>query len=234
MKLTILGNRGPLPLPGEACSSYLLEHEGHALLIDAGSASLPRLLEHVSLKELDAVILSHLHFDHCSDALVMQYSTKTAPLPLYCPFEPAPVLDALTGFGGFEAHEAAEGKTVAIGPFTVTFGPAKHPVPCVSVKVEAGGRIFAYTGDSNDCPEQVDFLHGADLLLADAGMTESAWTAASPHRTPKMCAELAEKSGAGCLVLSHFGPAQDPGSCAKEAAGSVLVSGAEVNRVFEV
>jgi len=234
MKLTILGNRGPLPLPGEACSAYLLESGDHALLIDAGSASLPHLLEYRKLTELDAVILSHLHFDHCSDALVMQYSTKAHPLPLYCPAEPAAVLSDLTGFDGFIAREAREGETVEIGPFTVTFGPAKHPVPCLSVKVEAEGKAFGYTGDSNDCSDQEDFFSGVDLLLADAGMTEAAWKLFSPHRTPAMCGKLAQEAGAKMLVLSHFGPTQTPDAAEAEAAQcfSGAVVGARVHAQF--
>jgi len=220
MKLTVLGNRGPLPLPGEACSSYLLESDGHFLMIDAGSASLPHLLQQAQLAQVDALILSHLHFDHCSDALVMQYSLKNQPMRLICPAEPGSVKEALLSFGGFVWEEAKQGETVSVGPFCVKFGPARHPVPCVSVRVECEGRVFAYTGDSNTCPEQVQALQGADLLLADAGMLPSVWTEASPHRTPEMCGELAAACKTARLMLTHFGPAQDPKTSCREAAAA--------------
>ena len=74
MYLTILGNNGPFPAPGGACSSYLLESDSGEtkLLIDAGTGSLARLMDIARPETLDAVVLSHLHFDHMSDLLPMQ------------------------------------------------------------------------------------------------------------------------------------------------------------------
>jgi len=217
MKLIVLGSKGPLPLPGDACSSYLLEDEGHFLLVDAGSGSLSHLLEYTALSSLDAVVLSHLHFDHMSDALVMQYSLTAQPLPLYAPLEPAGGLAQLLSFGGFRHTPTAPGNVADIAGWRLFFGPARHPVPCTGIRVERGGRVFGYTGDSNDCPEQTEFFRGADFLLADAGMAPEAWKEASPHRTPEMCGKLAAEARVKRLMITHFGPTQDPALAALEA-----------------
>src|SRR5216117_1824429 len=67
MRLTVLGGCGAWPAAGQACSGYLLEHEGFRLLIDPGYATLTRLLEVSSAERVDAVLVSHGHPDHCAD-----------------------------------------------------------------------------------------------------------------------------------------------------------------------
>jgi len=94
MKLTILGNNGPYPAPGGACSGYLLESDSGEtrLLIDCGTGVLANLLAVCPPKALSAVILSHLHYDHMSDMLPMQYalqfSSRVKSLPVFAPEAP--------------------------------------------------------------------------------------------------------------------------------------------------
>ena len=65
MILKILGNNGPYPAPGGACSGYLLTSDSGntRLLIDCGTGVLNRLLDECPPKDLDAVVLSHLHYE---------------------------------------------------------------------------------------------------------------------------------------------------------------------------
>ena len=67
MRLTVLGGCGGWPAAGQACSGYLVEHDGFRLLIDAGYATVPRLLQLVRPGLVDAVLISHGHPDHCAD-----------------------------------------------------------------------------------------------------------------------------------------------------------------------
>ncbi|HEX6526640.1 MAG TPA: MBL fold metallo-hydrolase [Streptosporangiaceae bacterium] len=67
MRLTVLGGCGVWPAAGQACSGYLLEHDGYRVLIDPGYAVLPRLLQVIDAGEVDAVLISHGHPDHCAD-----------------------------------------------------------------------------------------------------------------------------------------------------------------------
>jgi ribonuclease BN (tRNA processing enzyme) len=55
------------PAAGQACSGYLVEHDGFRLLLDPGYATLPRLLEHLTAEQVDAVWVSHAHPDHGAD-----------------------------------------------------------------------------------------------------------------------------------------------------------------------
>ena len=97
MKLTILGNNGPYPAPGGACSGYLLSSDsGNTnVLLDCGTGVLSNLSRHLPWESLSAVILSHLHYDHMSDLLPMQYALqfhpRSAPLPVIAPETPSEV-----------------------------------------------------------------------------------------------------------------------------------------------
>jgi ribonuclease BN (tRNA processing enzyme) len=77
MKLTILGIWGDYPEVGEATSGYLLEHEGFKYLIDCGSGVLSLLQKTTHLHELDAVLISHDHYDNIADLGCLQYASLT-------------------------------------------------------------------------------------------------------------------------------------------------------------
>jgi ribonuclease BN (tRNA processing enzyme) len=67
VKVTVLGGCGAWPAAGQACSGYLVEHEGFRLLLDPGYATLPQLLKDTAAEQVDAVLASHGHPDHCAD-----------------------------------------------------------------------------------------------------------------------------------------------------------------------
>lgn len=68
MQLTVLGCRSGMPAEGQASSGYLVEtRERTRLLLDCG----PGIATVLSAADsaLDAVVISHLHSDHCYDLL---------------------------------------------------------------------------------------------------------------------------------------------------------------------
>ncbi len=67
MRLTVLGGCGAWPEAGQACSGFLVEHDGFRLVVDLGYATVPRLLERAAPAQVDAVFISHGHPDHCAD-----------------------------------------------------------------------------------------------------------------------------------------------------------------------
>src|SRR6266516_6493794 len=67
MRLTVLGGCGAWPEAGQACSGFLVEHDGFRLVVDLGYATVPRLLRRAAPGQVDAVFISHGHPDHCAD-----------------------------------------------------------------------------------------------------------------------------------------------------------------------
>jgi ribonuclease BN (tRNA processing enzyme) len=129
VRLTVLGGCGAWPAAGQACGGYLVEHDGFRLLIDPGYATLPRLLQSIDADEVDAVLVSHGHPDHCADLNPLLRARTfrddrppAAALPAYAPpgaLGPVLALDrpaAWTSSVRDSAQAAAEGYA---GPIAV-------------------------------------------------------------------------------------------------------------------
>lgn len=219
MKLTILGNNGPYPAPGGACSGYLLESDSGntAILIDCGTGVLQNLMRLDALDRLDAVVLSHLHYDHMSDLLPMQYAIqfhpRPHPLPVYAPETPEQVRAILDA----PCYDLWPCKDTVIGEMKLSFNPARHPVETNAIAVNCDGARFVFTGDSNTDPLLELFCEGADLLLADAGLSAEDWKPTAPHYSAALCGQLAKDAHAKRLVLTHFNPKYDPEALLREA-----------------
>ena len=219
MILKILGNNGPYPAPGGACSGYLLTSDSGEtrVLIDCGPGVLARLMAEGGPASLDAALLSHLHYDHMSDMLPMQYALqfnpRPKPLPVYAPDAPEAVR-ALLEAPCFDLWPAED---VTIGEMRVSFTPARHPVPTNAIAVECDGERFVFTGDSNQDALVELFCEGASLLLADCGLSEADHRFTAPHYSARLCGELAQNTHAKRLLLTHLNPKYDPEALLAEA-----------------
>lgn len=218
MILTMLGVNGPYPSVRGACSGYLLTSDSGRtkILIDCGSGVLGRLLNECTVRDLSAVILSHLHFDHMSDLLPMNYLLQAAGmenLKIVCPETPEKARKILEG-GLLDLYAVQD---MTIGEMKIEFLPVSHPVETYAVRVICDGKTFVYTSDTNECDALPLFANGADLLLADAGLLRDDWTIKKPHMTPGMCARLARDAGAKMLVLTHINPSYNVEAVLDEA-----------------
>jgi ribonuclease BN (tRNA processing enzyme) len=69
MELTVLGCRSGMPADGQASSGYLLTGGAQTLLLDCGPGVATALSAVAQPTDLTAVVISHLHSDHCYDLL---------------------------------------------------------------------------------------------------------------------------------------------------------------------
>ncbi|MET0191260.1 MAG: MBL fold metallo-hydrolase [Pseudonocardia sediminis] len=69
MQLTVLGNRSGMPSDGEPSSGYLVDSGPTSVLLDCGPGITTALSAVTEPADLDAVVISHLHADHCYDLL---------------------------------------------------------------------------------------------------------------------------------------------------------------------
>ena len=237
MILRILGNNGPYPAPGGACSGYLLTSDSGEtnILIDCGPGVLARLMDACPPEALDAVILSHLHYDHMSDMLPMQYalqfSRRATALPVLSPNAPAGVYALLDA----KCYDLWPMKDGTIGEMKVGFTPARHPVETYAVRVECDGARFVFTGDSNTDDLLELFCEGASLLLADAGLSSEDWKPTAPHYSAELCGMLARNAHAKQLLLTHFNPRYDPAALLEEALRHFPTAGlAEIGESYYI
>lgn len=212
MKLTVLGCNGPYPAAGGACSGYLLEQGETRVLLDCGAGVLAQLEKHIAPKQLTAIVLSHLHYDHMSDMLPLIY--RCPGLTVYAPDAPQAVHALLKG--AFDVRDISQGGQ--LGTLRMTAQAGRHPVPCYAVRFEnAQGKKLVYTGDTNTCDALAGFASGCDLLLADGCFTDAQWAEHKPHLSARLAAKLAVQAQAGALIVTHLTPGCDGQTLLREA-----------------
>ena len=217
MKLHVIGCHGPYPVAGGCTSGYLVEHQGKALLMDCGAGVMGRLMKLWDPAALEGILLSHLHFDHASDLLVMRYYLEIMgkTLPVYVPPEDDSPFRALLTAPAFDVHPyPAE---LEIMGLKITTLPVRHPVPCRAIRLTDGEKTLIFTGDTNDCPGLDGFARSADVLLADAAFLTDEWTAQKPHMSAAGAARLAVEAEAKALYLTHLPVKHAPETLVQEA-----------------
>jgi ribonuclease BN (tRNA processing enzyme) len=227
VRLTVLGGCGAWPAAGQACSGFLVEHDGFRLLVDCGYATVPRLLEHMAAHELDAVFVSHGHPDHCADLNPLLRARAlgdyaTAPLPVYA--VPA-ALDAVLALDGpgmladaYLLNEFAPGSALRIGPFGCQTRLLPHWLPNAGVRLTADDLTIAYTGDTGPSPDIAELGRDADLLVADATFVSHVPEASHGYLcSARDAGQQATAAGARRLLLTHLWPGTD-GAAAQAAA----------------
>jgi ribonuclease BN (tRNA processing enzyme) len=228
MRLTVLGACGAWPDAGQACSGYLVEYDGFRLLVDLGYATVPRLLERVSAERVDAVFISHGHPDHCADLnpLLRARALRDdppAPLPVYALPGALDAVLALDRPGmlanAYVLYEFSPGSQLDIGPFRAQTRLLPHSTPNAGVRLAAGGRVLAYTGDTGPSTGVVELARGADLLLAEATYVDRVPEDVRRYlSSARQAGRQATDAGAAHLLLTHLWPGTDP-AAARAAAG---------------
>lgn len=235
MRLTVVGCAGSFPSPGVPGSCYLVEAGGFALVLDVGGGALGELAGRVSLDAVGAVLVSHLHPDHCLDLTAWYVqrryrphgSVPPPPLPVWAPAGAARRLGAAYAPGGEPADLSDQLAVVdltagrhQVGPVTVTAVRVAHPVETYALRVEHDGSALVYSGDTGPCPALADLATGADLLLCEASWPDDPRNPPDLHLSGRQAGEHAAAAGVGRLVLTHLVPWYDPAGIRAEAAGA--------------
>ena len=215
MRLTVIGCAGSFPGPDSPASCYLIEHDGFRLVLDLGNGALGALQQHIQLGDIDAIVLSHLHADHCLDLCGLYVAQRYHPdgprprIPVWGPHGTAARMaraydlpDDPGMTGQFDFHDLVTGEH-RIGPFTVTAARVNHPVEAYGLRVSADGRTLAYSGDTGESPALVQLAREADVAVFEASCLD-AQPAPDVHLTARQAAEHAQAAGARVLVLTHL------------------------------
>jgi ribonuclease BN (tRNA processing enzyme) len=182
---------------------------------------------------IDAVVLSHLHSDHCLDLCGLYVVQKYTPhvvarrrIPVYGPRgtgeRMARAYDMTPPDGmanEFDFRELADADPVRIGPFTVTPHLVNHPAEAYGIRVEADGKVLAYTGDTDTCDGLKPLFHNATLVLTDSAFVDGRDDVRGVHLSGSRAAQAAvDAGGVSRLMLTHIPPWNDSAVCRAQAA----------------
>jgi ribonuclease BN (tRNA processing enzyme) len=237
LRITVLGKSPSWQDTDGACSGYLIEEDGVALLLDCGNGVFSKLRRFRDYVDVDAVVISHLHADHFLDlvpfAYALTYAPRQQPVPvdrwpgtdnparpeLYAPAGARETFRRVVGAWGnedlienaFDLHEYAVSEAIDVGPLSVRFHEVPHYVCTHAVEVTSpDGRRFTFGADSRPTHELVDFARGTDLLMVEATLPRPERNGVRGHLTPAEAGEHGREAGARRLVLTHISDELDP------------------------
>lgn len=219
MRLDILGCSGTFPTAGQPASGYLITHGETAILCDAGFGVFAELTRRIEPDQLDAVILSHRHPDHCADLLALHHALAYGPydlsdLPVFC----APGVDKrLAEFLGageghvffdvFDFHDVGETNHVVVGAIDLRFAVTSHSVPTIATRFQAEGRSLAYSADTGPGGGFPELAESSEVVLCEASIEgERDEHHFVHHLTATEAGQTAAAAGAEMLILTHLPP----------------------------
>lgn len=221
MRVTVLGSGTAIPNGDRFPAGYLVTAGGTRAMVDCGPGTLRRLAQAgCDLADLDAVLLTHYHTDHCADLAALLFALRSPryagrpPLRLYG----APGLERLLArlqeawpwldraLAAAQRVEVTPG-TFVVDDLTVTAIPIRHTAQSLGYRIAADGKTAAFSGDADECDELVDLARDADLFVCDAATPDG--QKLDGHLTPGLAATYATRAAARHLMLTHFYPECD-------------------------
>lgn len=188
--------------------------------VDFGASSLIALAQQgIEHNSIDAVLLTHLHADHAAGVPfllldAMLGARRARPLTLAGPRELRPRMDAIREalFPGSHAMapkfpldwiEMEPGRIHPVLDLLVTPEPARHTRETnpTALRIEVGGKVIAYTGDTEWTDDVARAARGADLLIAESYFYDRPvrW-----HLNYPDIVAHARGAGARRLILTHM------------------------------
>jgi ribonuclease BN (tRNA processing enzyme) len=223
VRITVLGKSPAWQDADGACSGYLVEEDGAALLLDCGNGVFSKLRRFHDYIDVQVVVISHLHADHILDlvpyASALTYTPReqeqrSRPL-LFVPEGGRDALRRVCGGGGmseehveraFDLREYTPDDVLEVGAMRVRFHRVPHFLPTCAVDVASGngGGRFTYGADSAPNEDLVRFADGTDLLMIEATLPSPESEGPRGHLTPAEAGEHGSKAHVRRLVLTHI------------------------------
>jgi len=241
-----IGSGTAIPQSRRSAPCHLVRVGDQTIVVDLGPGSIWGLVRHgrVDLPDIDLLLFTHLHMDHCADMAPFMFAlrsgalARTKPLLILGPrglHEHYRNIQATWGHrvdpDGFDLtiDEWTDGALSWPG-FIIDAAPTSHSIPNLAWRIDAendGDCGIIVTGDGQSTVELTDLASSADHVLV-------AESAAGPgeflegHMNPAQAGELARMCGSRKLILCHINPGSGSEAIMKEAMahfeGEVVVA----------
>lgn len=219
VELIVLGCSGSGAGPWSPASGYLVRTDETSLVLDLGNGTFGTLQRHMNPFDLDAVVLSHLHPDHCADVSGLIVHRRYHPdgpgkaVALHGPTESevrlavqyAPSSDerVATDLSDVFVYHVFEDGPASVGRIALSSAPVDHPCEAYGVRLVHEGRSLVYSGDTGPCRELVDLAAGADVLLCEASWSDGPERPPGVHLSGRQAGQVARDAGVRRLLITH-------------------------------
>jgi len=254
MHYITIGSGTAIPQNERSAPCHLVRAGGQNIVVDLGPGSIWGLLRQggINLPDIDVLLFTHFHMDHCADLAPLMFALRSRELSR---IEPLLILGPQGLHEYYHNLQATwEHRMDPVGfdltmdewiggefswrGCTINAAPTSHSIPNLAWRIDAedGGDCgLVITGDGQSTPELTNMASSADHVLV-------AESAAGPgeilegHMNPAQVGELAHICGSKKLILCHINPGSESGAIRKEAMkyfeGEVIV--AEDGMVVEI
>jgi ribonuclease BN (tRNA processing enzyme) len=240
-RVTVIGAGTSAPQPETPASGILVETASTGVLIDCGQGVIRGLMPLRDPRELDAIIVGHLHADHYIDLISLRYLMPWAGftgrrIPVLLPpggrrrlDELASAISEREGFFDhtFEVIEYDPARRAEIGDLTIDFLPGSHYVPAWGCAIrDRHGRLIVVSGDTGPNDSLVEASRGADLFIVEATLVSAAEDdPARGHLTFDEALDMGARAGARQTILVHYRPQNREAIVAACAAQGAAMAG---------
>jgi ribonuclease Z len=218
-KLVVLGTSSAVPGKGHENTHLVLVGDDSSVLVDSVGNTLLRLeMAGVGQDSLNDIILTHCHPDHISGvpSLLMSLwlNGRKNPINIHGLHHTLDCVEKMMEL--YEWHEWPDFYPVTFhrlsalemtpvlenSDFRIVASPVSHIIPTIGLRIESlsGGKVVAYSCDTEPCDQVVQLGTDADILLHEA--TGQSFG----HSSSAQAGEIAEKAGAKSLYLIHYPP----------------------------
>ncbi|MBD3378088.1 MBL fold metallo-hydrolase [candidate division KSB1 bacterium] len=231
LTLTVLGSGTCAPTKERSCAAYHLQIGSASVLMDVGFGTMRRLTESsVDYRQIDTVLISHLHPDHVSDLvpliMALTYTPgfkREKPLHLLGPQGFKSFLFAMQSHYGKWLLDHKNFKKIitelepdvsqSFDEWQVQPHAMDHTELSLGYRISAFDKVIAYTGDTAFSAKVLDLLDHADLALIECSFPDH--HVIGKHLSPTLAGQIADKAQCRRVLLTHFYPVMEPEQAAR-------------------
>jgi len=219
-RVQFIGSGDAFGSGGRFQTCILFEAQDKRILIDCGASSLISMRARgIDPNSIDLIVLTHLHGDHCAGVPfllldAMAGARRKRPLRVVGPGGTVRHLQQLfallwPGSGSMQPRfdyrceelvldtsNSVDG--VEVTPYAADHTPQTSPT---MVRVSCGGKVVAYSGDTEWCENIVRIADGADLLICECSAYERPLRTHMNYRTWQ---SHRARLNARLVVLTHM------------------------------
>jgi ribonuclease BN (tRNA processing enzyme) len=230
VKVTVCGSSGGYAGAGKACAGFLLSNEENTLMLDIGPGALSNMLEYLDADALDALAITHMHYDHYVDIFGLCtarrfWESELSALPVLAPSVARDIIGSPLAessreefFKCIELTTPEPGRAIELAGFEVTALPSAHGIEGLIYRVKAGESTICYSGDTDTCDELLELARDADLFICESTFTGEVPAKMKGHLTAKEAGRIACEAGVGSLLLTHLWPTLSGDRAVEEAS----------------